>query len=317
MKKVAILCKQNVSLFELGCATEFFALERPDIPNWYQGEAVSFSQNSIQAAANITMDIRQINALDEFDILVIPSWNHDQLLSDEIKQAVRTFHQAGNKVLSFCSGAFFIAQTGLLNGRQATTHWAYADTFKDLYPDIEFVDDVLYVYGDNIGCSAGSAAAIDFSLEIVRQDFGHEIANQVARRLVISPHRNGGQAQFVETPMLETQSLFANTLDWATQHLDQEISVTQLAEKAAMSRRSFDRHFRASLGMSAKTWLTQQRLNLAKGLLESSALNMEQIAHQAGFNNPMTMRHCFHQHLTISPSQYRQQFGLKDLTHSL
>ena len=312
INQVAILCKQNVSLFELGCATEFFALERPDITNWYQGEAVSFNEPKIRSAANILMDVRLINSLDEFDILVIPSWDLAQDLSDKVKTQVQAFHQRGGKVLSFCSGAFFIAECGLLSGRQATTHWAYADTFKAHYPDVSFVDDVLYVYKDNIGCSAGSAAAIDFSLEVVRQDFGHTIANQVARRLVISPHREGGQAQFVETPMLENQVLFAKTLDWAKANLQTSINVTSLAQQAAMSRRSFDRHFRASLGMSAKEWLTLQRLNLAKHLLEQNQLNMEQVAIQAGFNNPMTMRHCFRQYLTISPSQYRRQFALKE-----
>ena len=309
MNKVAILCKQDVSLFELGCATEFFALSRPDIPHWYQGEVVSFTQKKVRAPGNITIDIRKIDSLKEFDILVIPSWNPDQKLSSDIKQEVRNFYQSGGKVLSFCSGAFFIAECGLLSGRQATTHWAYADLFKKQYPEVCFLDDVLYVYHENIGCSAGSAAAIDFSLEIVRQDFGHDIANQVARRLVIPPHRRGGQAQFVETPMLDNPLLFSNTLDWAQQHLNTPINVNILAKKAAMSRRSFDRHFRASMGMSAKEWITQQRLNLAKKLLESNNLKMEQVAIQAGFNNPITMRHCFHQYLTISPSQYRQQFG--------
>jgi AraC family transcriptional activator FtrA len=311
MKKVAILCKQDVSLFELGCATEFFAISRPEIPNWYQGEVVSFTQKKVRAPGNITIEIRQITTLKEFEILVIPSWNPGQTLSADIKREVVDFHRAGGKVLSFCSGAFFIAECELLSDRQATTHWAYADRFKKQYPDVEFVDDVLYVYRDNIGCSAGSAAAIDFSLEVVRQDFGHEIANQVARRLVISPHRNGGQSQFVETPMLTNQTLFSSTLDWATQHLASKIDVSSLADKAAMSRRSFDRHFRASMGMSAKEWLTHQRLDLAKRLLESQSLNMEQIAIQAGFRNPMTMRHCFRQYLTISPSQYRLQFGLQ------
>ncbi|OUR81019.1 AraC family transcriptional regulator [Marinomonas sp. 42_23_T18] len=311
MNQVAILCKQDVSLFELGCATEIFALSRPDIPHWYQGEVVSFTQKKVRAPGNISIDIRQIETLKEFDILVIPSWNPDQKLSADIKQEVQDFYQSGGKVLSFCSGAFFIAECGLLSGRQATTHWAYAETFKALYPDVEFLDDVLYVYQDKLGCSAGSAAAIDFSLEVVRQDFGHDIANQVARRLVISPHRNGGQSQFVETPMLEKQTLFSSTLDWATQHLASDINVSSMADKAAMSRRSFDRHFRASMGMSAKEWLTHQRLDLAKRLLESDKLNMEQIAIQAGFNNPMTMRHCFRQYLTISPSQYRLQFGNK------
>ena len=312
MNKVAILCKQNASLFELGCATEFFALARPEIPNWYQGEVISFEHQKVNTVVGVSMDIRLIRSLAEFDTLVIPSWYPEQTLDKEVIDRVQSFYHKGGRILSFCTGAFFVAECGLLTGREATTHWAYADTFKTRYPDVTFVEDVLYVYKDNIGCSAGSAAAIDFSLAVIRDDFGHTIANQVARRLVVSPHRDGGQAQFVETPILSHQVLFAKTLDWAKAHLDTQINVDSLAQQAAMSRRSFDRHFRASMGVSAKTWLTQQRLDLAKRLLEENKLNMEQVAIQSGFNNPMTLRHCFRQYLTISPSQYRRQFALKD-----
>ncbi|KZM38764.1 transcriptional regulator [Marinomonas sp. SBI22] len=311
MNKVAILCKQNASLFELGCATEFFALARPEVPNWYQGEVISFEHQKVNTVAGVSMDIRLIRSLDEFDTLVIPSWYPEQTLDKDVIDRVQSFYHKGGRILSFCTGAFFVAECGLLTDREATTHWAYADTFKTLYPDVTFVEDVLYVYKDNIGCSAGSAAAIDFSLAVIREDFGHTIANQVARRLVVSPHRDGGQAQFVETPILSHQVLFAKTLDWAKAHLDTQINVDSLAQQAAMSRRSFDRHFRASMGVSAKTWLTQQRLNLAKRLLEEDKLNMEQVAIQSGFNNPMTLRHCFRQYLTISPSQYRRQFALR------
>ena len=314
MNKVAILCKQNASLFELGCATEFFALARPEIPNWYQGEVVSFEHHKVNTVAGISMNIRQIRSLAEFNTLVIPSWYPEQTLDQNVIDMEQSFYQNGGRILSFCTGAFFAAECGLLTHREATTHWAYAGTFKALYPDVTFVEDVLYVYQDNIGCSAGSAAAIDFSLAVIRDDFGHAIANQVARRLVVSPHRDGGQAQFVETPMLSNQVLFAKTLDWAKAHLDTQINVDTLAQQAAMSRRSFDRHFRASMGISAKTWLTQQRLDLAKRILEENKLNMEQVAIQSGFNNPMTLRHCFRQFLTISPSQYRRQFASKEIT---
>jgi len=270
---------------------------------------VSFTETQIAVVGSITMAVKKIDNLDDYNILVIPSWSPtNPALPAQIKQLVLDFYQQGGKILSFCSGSFFIAECGLLAGRQATTHWRYADIFKTNYPDVNFVDDVLYVYQDRIGCSAGSAAALDFCLEVVRQDFSHKIANQIARRLVIPAHRDGGQSQFVETPMVENHSLFASTLDWAIKHLDQPLTVTSLAEKSAMSRRSFDRHFRASIGSSPKEWLTTQRLRLAKSLLESSRDNIDQIAAQAGFNNAMNMRHYFRQQLLISPSQYRRQF---------
>jgi len=299
-------------LFELGCATEFFALARPEYDNWYQGEVVSFTDSLVSSAGGIELRVKKIDNLADYNILVIPSWDPiNPELSDHIKQLVVDFYQQGGRLLSFCSGSFFIAQCGLLAGKDATTHWRYADRFKQNYPDVRFVNDVLYVYQDRIGCSAGSAAALDFCLEVVRQDFSHQVANQIARRLVIPAHRDGGQSQFVETPMVEHQSLFASTLDWAIENLHRPLSVDEMATKSAMSRRSFDRHFRASLAMSPKEWITRQRLQLAKSLLESTSHTIEQISEQTGFNNAMNMRHYFRQQLLISPSQYRRQFSTR------
>ncbi len=313
MNRVAILTHEHASLFELGCATELFAMPRDEHEQWYQGEIVNFVDQQVTATGNITINVKKIDTLDEYDTLVIPSWSTtNPEVALEIKAQVVAFYERGGKLLSFCSGAFFIAECGLFLGKKATTHWRYAEVFKQHYPDVQFIDDVLYVYDDRVGCSAGSAAALDFGLEVIRKDFGHDIANDVARRLVIPPHRNGGQSQFVETPMMENKTLFASTLDWAIENLHTPLNVESLAEKAAMSRRSFDRHFRASIGLSPKEWLNSQRLRLAKKLLESNRDNMEQIAEQSGFNNAMNLRHYFRQQLGISPSQYRSQFGIRD-----
>ena len=213
--------------------------------------------------------------------------------------------------VDFCSGVFLLAQLGLLNGKKATTHWRYADTFMERFPSTTYMQDVLYVYDGIIGCSAGSSAAIDLGLEVIRQDFGHHIANQVARRLVLSAHRKGGQSQFADNPVELEKGQFSQALNWATNHLAEPINITTLAQKANMTRRTFDRKFKANFNITPKTWLTHQRLNLAKSLLEKKDLDMEHIAQLAGFSNATTMRHHFRQELNLSPTRYKEMFNQK------
>lgn len=315
--KTAILTYDNLSFFEFGCAVKLFAVERPEFTDWYQTDIVCMSKNKIRAEGGMDISVKKVANLDAYDMLVIPGWCIPDVTQDscvenlptDLVETVKRFYEGGGRLLSFCTGAFLLAEAGLLNGRDATTHWWYAEAFKALYPDVTFKDNVLYIYDGRIGCSAGSAAALDFGLEVVRQDFGHEKADTIARRLVIPPHRSGGQAQFVETPMLATQSHFASTLDWAIQRLDTAINVNSLASKANMSRRAFDRHFRASLGMSPKEWITRKRLDLAQKHLTAGDESMEAIARRSGFESPMNMRHHFRKSFGISPSQYRAQFG--------
>jgi AraC family transcriptional activator FtrA len=197
----------------------------------------------------------------------------------------------------------------LLDGRRGVTHWRYADEFKSRFPLTEYVENVLYLYEGKIGCSAGSSAAIDLGIEVIRIQYGYQIANQIARRLVLAAHRNGGQSQFVEAPIPKQTSHFSETLDWAIQHIEQSIEINQLADKANMTRRTFDRHFRKTINMSPKEWLIQQRLERAKTLLESTGQNIEIIAHHSGFETAMAMRHNFRKYLGVSPSIYRKQFS--------
>lgn len=173
---------------------------------------------------------------------------------------------------------------------------------------VNFVNDVLYTHDQNISCSAGSAAALDLGIDIIRKDFGHSIANQVARRLVISPHRSGGQTQYVETPIVKNAGSFSATLDWAIENISQAISVAEMAEQACMSRRSFDRHFKKALGTSPKAWLNQQRINLAKQILEVETLSIEQLANRVGYDNGITLRFNFNKYVGVAPSQYQAQF---------
>jgi len=309
-KRIAILSYANVALFEMACAVELFGLPRPEFESWYQCDVVTFEEAAFPTTAGLLLQARQVEDLSDYDILVVPSWGaSEKNIPLPLSEAVLAFHQQGKRILSFCSGAFLLAELGILDGRDATTHWRYEAVFKKRFPQLNYIDDVLYLYDGQIGCSAGSASAIDLGLEIIRQDFGYTIANQVARRLVVSAHRQGGQSQFVETPMLEVPNQFSASIDWALGHLDENIDVNALAARANMSRRTFDRKFRSSFNLSPKAWLIQQRLEKAKLLLESQQHSIEKVAAMSGFDNAITMRHHFRKSLSISPAQYRQQFS--------
>jgi AraC family transcriptional regulator, transcriptional activator FtrA len=307
--KVAILSFDNAAFFELGCAIELFGLPRPEFANWYECEVVSFDKGPLAYTAGVQLLVKQVRNLDRYSMLVVPSWASEQRsIPPALAKAIVKFHQQGKRILSFCSGAFLLAELGLLKHCRATTHWRYAAKFKQRFPDSDYVEDVLYVYDGTIGCSAGSASAIDLGIEVIRQDYGYHCANQVARRLVMSAHRQGGQSQFVETPLLHASDHFSAALDWAIKHLASPLSVDGLARKADMSRRTFDRKFRSTFNLSPLTWLTQQRVQLAKHLLEDGKYGIDKVAEKAGFNNAMTLRHHFQRTVGVTPSRYREQF---------
>ena len=268
------------------------------------------SIHTVCTTGGLSLNAKLIQNLTQYTTLIIPSWpTNNNSVNSVIADEIRQFHQQGKRILTFCSGAFLLASLGILNNRKATTHWRYAKKFKASFPSVNYINDVLYIYQDTIGCSAGSSAAIDLSLEVIRHDFGFETANKVARRLVISAHRKGGQAQFIETPIQAQSSQLTNTLDWAIQHLNSSITVQDLANNANMSRRTFDRKFRKTLNTTPKEWLITQQLNLAQQLLETTDLRIEQVAEQSGFNNAISMRHHFRKQLSISPRQYSEQFS--------
>jgi len=317
MKPVAILSYQNSSLFELACAVELFGLDRPEFSNWYRAEVITLDtaprngkKRSLKSTCNVSIDVKQADSLTPYSMLVIPSWPTDNAkITKILKREILNFHQQSKTIISFCSGAFLLAELGILDNRQATTHWLYADKFKQKFPSVHYIDDVLYVFNQTIGTSAGSASAIDLGLAVIRRDFGSDIASQVARRLVMSPHRKGGQSQYIETPLPRNESIFRTTLNWALSNLDSAISIDDLASKSHMSRRTFDRRFRKTHGCSAKEWLIAQRLNLAKVALERSGRSVEQIAQSAGFESANALRHHFRKTLGVSPRQYRDQFS--------
>lgn len=312
MFHIAILVTDNVPVFELGCALEVFCLPRKRHPNWYKCDVISFDSDVVRSPSGVSINVERMTDILHYDGLIIPGWDtQSKKIKLHVAEQVVAFHGLGKRLITYCSGAFLPAQLGLLNGQKATTHWRYAELFQQRFPEVEYVDNVLYTQQKNIACSAGSAAALDLSLEIVRQDYGHEMANSIARGLVIAPHRAGGQAQFVQTPVPQKHSRFSATLDWAVEKLSSALMVDDMADHANMSRRSFDRHFKAAMGVPPKEWLNLQRVRLAKGLLEQESYSMDELAVKVGFDNPVTLRFNFHKFVGISPSEYRQQFSIK------
>jgi AraC family transcriptional activator FtrA len=308
--KVAILAHEHSSLFELACAVELFALPRPEFKPWYTTDVVSFSADPVNSTGGISLTCKHVRSLKAYDTIIIPSWpTAGSVIPPALVRELNAAVSAHKRILSFCSGAFLLAELGFLNGKTATTHWRYAEAFQNTYPDVTYVDNVLYLFDGNIGSSAGSAAGIDLGLEVIRQDFGFDIANKVARRLVVSAHRQGGQSQFVETAVPKIPDQFAESLDWAIEQLGNGMDVDTIALKANMSRRSFDRKFRATLNMAPNEWLTQQRVSKARELLETQPWGMDRISEAAGFETAVTMRHHFSKRLGVSPKQYRAQFG--------
>lgn len=252
-----------------------------------------------------------LRALAWADIVVVPSWRHPRDAPPApLLAALRRAHARGALVVGLCVGAFVLAEAGLLDGRRATTHWRWAARFAERYPQVQLDPDVLYVDEGDVLTSAGTAAGIDCCLHVLRRRLGAEAANRMARTLVVPPHRQGSQAQYIEQPVLATarDTPLTKTLDWATRHLGEAHSLDSLAARATMSRRSFTRHFRQHTGSTVGQWLLAQRLALAQRMLETTAQPVERIAERAGFGTALSMRQHFGAVLHTTPSLYRREF---------
>jgi transcriptional regulator GlxA family with amidase domain len=245
------------------------------------------------------------------DIVVVPSWRDPhETPPAPLLAALRRAHARGALVVGLCLGAFVLAAAGLLEGRRATTHWRWATRFAELYPQVRLDPGVLYVDEGDLITSAGTAAGIDCCLHVVRRCHGADAASRIARMLVVPPHRQGGQAQYIEQPVLARahDTPLTRTLDWALRHLEEPHSLDSLAARAAMSRRSFTRHFRQHTGTTVGQWLASQRLALARRLLETTDQPVERIAECAGFGTPLSLRQHFAAALDTTPSHYRREF---------
>lgn len=319
MHSVAILAYDGMSGFESGSAAEIFGMTelsemfsagitRP----WYTVKLCAEAPEFRMLGGATVRTPYGLADLAAADTVIIPSV-HDVTapISAQLVEAIDAAHQRGARLVSICSGAFALAAAGVLDGRSATTHWIYVDLLQQKYPHIDVDPAPLYVDGGDVLTSAGCAAGLDLCLHIVRSDHGTQVANDVARRLVISPHRAGGQAQYIETPVPEptTDGRIAEGMAWALTHLDRPISLDELAHRSAMSRRSYLRQFAKATGTTPIKWLIAQRIQASLALLESSSLSIEQIATRVGFESPVTFRHHFVRQVRTTPSDYRSCFA--------
>ncbi len=308
-----ILAYDGLCTFEFGIAVEIFGLARPefDFP-WYSHRIAAVDQGPMRAMGGIqVLADGGLELLEQARTVIIPGWRDRQAAVPEVLlTALRHAHARGARLLSICSGVFVLAATGLLDGRSATTHWRYTAELAERYPNILVDPDVLYVDSGQLITSAGSAAGIDACLHLVTRDFGTQVANSVARRLVMSPQRTGGQAQFIPTPVSPApRSDLSRVMQWARERLHEPLEVRDLASKAAMSERTFLRRFTEASGQSPKTWLQQERLGRARELLESTDQHTEQIAQHCGYRSVESFRVAFRNVVGVPPSVYRERFG--------
>ena len=311
--RVAVLVYEGMSLFETGIVTEVFGVPWPDLPvDWY--ELVLCSERRSPTATVGGASLRTAKGLDGFeeaDTVIVPSVSDvDVAASPRVATALRAAHERGARVASICSGAFALADAGLLHGRRATTHWIYADRLAQRYPSIEVDPDPLFVDEGDVLTSAGSMAGLDLCLHLVRRDHGGAVANRLARRLVAQPHRDGGQAQYIESPVAADESgdVVARSMAWALERLGQPLTVEQLADSVHQSPRTYLRHFTAATGTSPIRWLIGQRVEASLTLLETTTASIEEIAAAVGFQSTVTFRHHFAKQLKTSPSAYRRTF---------
>lgn len=253
------------------------------------------------------------------DIVIVPAWSDPEVPAPaELVDGLRQAHARGAMIVGLCLGAFVLGDAGLLDEREATTHWIARETFARRFPRSHFRPDVLYVADDNIITSAGTVAAIDCCLHLLRQRHGADVANRIARLLVTPPHRQGGQAQYIEQPVpqLPSESRLPDVLAWARGHLSEALSLDVLAEVAHMSRRTFTRRFREATGTTFIKWLNAERVARAQQLLETTDLPIDCVASQVGFGTTLSLRQQFTAQLGTTPSDYRRSFQAVRKTRS-
>ena len=314
MKTVALLVLPGFAPFEFGLACEAFGLDRSDdgIPN-FDFRIVTPEPGVVPSNLGFTINVEHdLSFADAADLVVlapIPRGSWD----DVDERALAVVRRAVDReawLLTVCSGSFVAAAAGILDGRRATTHWRYADTMSEMYPAIEVDPNVLYVQDGRIITSAGTAAGIDACLHLLRIELGAELANKIARRMVVPPQRDGGQAQFIDKPLPETTSLsLAPVTDWMLQNLRLDLSVDQLASRAHMSPRTFARRFKADFGTTPAAWLGRQRIIHAQRLLEQTELGLDAIAYECGFGSAAVLRQNFSRALGTTPTAYRARFA--------
>ncbi|ROO62830.1 AraC family transcriptional regulator with amidase-like domain [Micromonospora sp. Llam0] len=312
LRTVAVIALDGVAPFELGVVCEVFGLDRTaDGFPGYRFDVCTVDGGPVRTSSGFsllpTADLRPVA---DADLVVVPAASFHDAVAAPVLDALRAADRRGATLLSVCSGAFVLGAAGLLDGRECTTHWRYADELARRHPTARVRCNSLYVADGNVLTSAGTAAGIDACLHLVRQEHGSALATRLARRMVVPPHRDGGQAQFIETPIADspTAATLESVLVWMQQHLDTTISVEELAARAHMAPRTFARRFRAETGTTPHDWLTGQRVLLARQLLEETSLGVETVARRCGFGDAATLRHHFSRRVGATPQAYRGTF---------
>ncbi|MEU4700978.1 GlxA family transcriptional regulator [Nonomuraea dietziae] len=320
---VAVVVPEDIAvpswdLYELSLPCTVFGKPQPDLADpWYDLRLCGTGQADPGGLAVPGLALRTPYGLDDLvgaDTVIVPSVP-DACVEDgaplppALVSALRDAYDAGARMVSLCTGAFALAEAGLLDGRRATAHWMHTAQLAERYPKVQVDDSVLYVDDGDVLTSAGLTAGLDLCLHLVRRDLGAHVANQLARRMVVPAHRPGGQAQFVDLSVPATDDDgMAPVLEWARANLDRPLTVEDLARRAAMSPRTFYRRLQGATGMTPLQWLLNQRLSLAQSLLESTDLPIEKVGELSGLGTANNLRHHFIKQVGVSPSDYRRAF---------
>jgi transcriptional regulator GlxA family with amidase domain len=315
--RIAVLALDDVVAFDLGVPAQVFGAARDATGRrLYEVTTCTAGGGPVRTTAGFqAVPDRGLDATAWADTVIVPGVHSGPSLVDgtvdpRVAGALLAAHERGARVMSICTGASVLAAAGLLDGRPATTHWRHAERFRALYPRVKLDPDVLFVDDGEVLTSAGVAAGVDLCLHVIRRDHGSEVANRAARRCVVPPWRDGGQAQYIEHPLPhETATSTAPTREWALAHLADPLPLTVLAAHANTSVRTFTRRFRAETGVSPTRWLLQQRIDRARQLLETTELGVEQIARRAGFGTATSMRQHLHAAIGVAPTAYRRTFS--------
>jgi AraC family transcriptional regulator, transcriptional activator FtrA len=312
MSTVALAVTEGMLHFELAVAYEVFGADLSGaVDPWY--EVAICGSGAVRVGRFHLEPDCGLGQLARFDTVIVPAWaDVDEVPPVDLVHAVRAAHEAGARVVSLCTGAFVLAAAGLLDGRRATTHWAHTGVLAARYPRVEVDPDVLYVDDGSVLTSAGKAAALDLCLHLVRSDHGSAVANTVARRLVVPPHRAGGQSQFVTAPVpAQDNHPLAKLFPWVTERLDHPLTVQDLACQANMSSRNLGRHFRSATGTTPLQWLLTQRIRRAQELLETTDDSVDAVAAAVGMGTATTLRRHFNRTVGVPPDAYRRTFRSK------
>jgi transcriptional regulator GlxA family with amidase domain len=316
IRSVAVPVLNGVYAFELGVLCEVFGLDRPDDPLLpsFDFALCAPRPGRVRTVSGFDLMVEHgLERLETADLVAVPAIRRGAEVPPALVDALRAAAARGARVMSVCSGAFVLGAAGLLDGRDCTTHWTYATELAERFPAARVNPDVLYVDSDGVLTSAGTAAGIDACLYLIRREFGEQVAHRLARRMVMPPHRDGGQRQYVDSPVpLEVDTL-SDTLAWMLENLDQEIGVESLARRAHLSPRTFARRFRAETGTTPHHWLTGQRVLAAQRLLEGTQQPVEVVADLVGFGSSSVLRHHFTRRVGTTPTDYRRTFAHREV----